>query len=100
MKKIKKKIFQKPIDKIIKICYNIYTKEREVNKKMKVGKVIKFNYEDVKAITHVREQIFNSMCEALENRCDVCPFNVECSNIEDFFDKAITDKQWLIPERK
>lgn len=67
---------------------------------MKIAKVIEFNEEDVKAMTHLRAHIFHPICDLLENRCQFCPFNEACANLEEFFDKAITDKQWFVPDRE
>lgn len=65
---------------------------------MKITKVLEFNSEDVKAIGHFRAHIFHPMCDILAHRCQFCPFNETCSNLEEFFDKVITDKQWFVPE--
>ena len=66
---------------------------------MKVAKVLEFSEEDVKAMVHFRAHVFHPMCDILENRCQFCPFNKACTNLEEFFDKVITDKQWFVPER-
>lgn len=65
---------------------------------MKIAKVLEFNEEDVKAMVHLRTHIFHPMCDILANHCELCPFNETCSNLEEFLDKAITDKQWFISE--
>ena len=66
---------------------------------MKIAKVLEFNAEDVKAIEHFRAQVFHPMCDILENHCELCPFNEACTNIDEFFDKVVTDKHWYVPER-
>lgn len=66
---------------------------------MKIAKVLEFNEEDVKAMVHLRAHIFHPMCDILENHCELCPFNEKCVDLEEFFDKVITDKQWFVPER-
>lgn len=65
---------------------------------MKIAKVLEFNEEDVKAMVHVRAHIFHPMCDILENNCELCPFNGACTDLEEFFDKVITDKQWFVPK--
>lgn len=63
---------------------------------MKVAKVLEFNNEDVAAIVHLRAHIFHPMCDILAHRCQFCPFNEACANLDEFFDKVIADKQWFI----
>ena len=66
---------------------------------MKITKVLEFDGEDVAAMVHFREHIFHPMCEILTQRCQFCPFNEMChSNLDEFIDKVITDKQWFIQE--
>ena len=67
---------------------------------MKIVKALEFNKEDVAAIAHFRAHIFHPMCDILAHHCELCPFNEACTNIEEFLDKAITDKQWFVPERE
>lgn len=67
---------------------------------MKIKKVLEFNEEDVKAMVHVRAHIFHPMCDILENHCELCPFSGSCTDLEEFFDKVITDKQFFVPERE
>jgi hypothetical protein len=65
---------------------------------MKITKVLEFNSEDVAAMVHFRGRIFHPMCDILTHQCQFCPFNEACSNLDEFFDKVITDGQWFIPE--
>ena len=65
---------------------------------MKVTKVLEFNGEDVAAMVHFRAHIFHPMCDILAHRCQLCPFKEACSDLDEFFDKVITDRQWFMPE--
>lgn len=65
---------------------------------MEITKTLEFNSEEVKTITHFRERIFHPMCDIFLNRCQICPFNKSCSDLEEFFDKVITDRQWFVPK--
>lgn len=66
---------------------------------MKIKKVLSFTDEDVKVVMKFKAEVFYPMCNILENHCELCPFNKACSNIEDFLNEIITDKQWYVPER-
>lgn len=65
---------------------------------MKIEKILTFDTEDIKALIHFRAHIFHPMCNIVKNQCSKCPFNGNCSELEEFFDKIITDKQYFIGE--
>lgn len=63
---------------------------------MKFRKALLFDETEVRIMTQFRAEVIDSMCDILEGHCESCPFNEACKNIEEFLDKAITDRHWYV----
>ena len=51
---------------------------------MDIVNAIKYSEEEVKIAQDFRERIFHPICDAIDNRCSVCPFSDACGAVEDF----------------
>ena len=66
---------------------------------MEIIKVLDFNSEEIQALVKFRANVFHPICDILEHRCELCPFNNACTNLDEFLDKVITDKMWFVPRK-
>lgn len=49
---------------------------------MKVTKVLQYDGTEREIAKLFREQIFHSICKGFDNKCQICPFNEMCSDVE------------------